>query len=322
MKQNMKKKALFPAVAMTLASVIALSGVTYAWFTTGTTGKVTGLDVNVQTAKGIQISLDAADWKSQITADDIITGIGKATGTYNGSKNQYPYDDPDKNDDEKTILPVSSAGIVDANGMMEMFYGQYNSDGTLSSAKETEKEGTNGNFVAFDLFFKTGSDTKLSLEFGDTKTNVSTSAAYGASDAATQNATRVAFIDLGSATTGKEAIKLKTSQGVTIWEPNDKTRVKSVELEDVEDGVKLPYKGFDHDAAKLTKADLAELPDVTTVSADAGDITWDLEAGVNKIRIYIWLEGQDVDCINDISFGDFVTNLYFSVPDDTTEAGE
>ena len=48
---------------------------------------------------------------------------------------------------------------------------------------------------------------------------------------------------------------------------------------------------------------------------DADSFTFELEAGINKIRIYIWLEGQDADCINNISFGDFTTNLAFSVPE-------
>lgn len=309
MKQNLRKKALFPAIAMTLASVIALSGVTFAWFTTGTTGKVTGLDVNVQTAKGIQISLDAATWKSQITAKDIIAGITKPAGsTYSGSANQYPYDDP-KDDDEKTILPVSSAGIVDADGKMEMFFGGFNNDGSLFSEKETEKEGTEGNFIAFDLFFKTGVDTKLNLEFGDAKTNCKTSDAYGAGDSGAQNATRVAFVDLGSAAAGKDALKLKTSQGVTIWEPNATKRVPNPELADDQYDKKLDYKGFKGAAATVTDEQLA---DVTTIT-DNDKVQWELEAGVNKIRIYVWLEGQDIDCFNDISFGDFVTNLYFSV---------
>jgi hypothetical protein len=33
------------------------------------------------------------------------------------------------------------------------------------------------------------------------------------------------------------------------------------------------------------------------------------------VRVYIWLEGQDVDCVNQISFGDFSTTLAFSVPE-------
>ena len=41
----------------------------------------------------------------------------------------------------------------------------------------------------------------------------------------------------------------------------------------------------------------------------------ELKAGINKMRVYIWLEGQDVDCINNISFGDFTANLAFAVPE-------
>jgi hypothetical protein len=35
----------------------------------------------------------------------------------------------------------------------------------------------------------------------------------------------------------------------------------------------------------------------------------------SKMRVYIWLEGQDVDCINNISNGDFSVTLQFAVPE-------
>ena len=37
-----------------------------------------------------------------------------------------------------------------------------------------------------------------------------------------------------------------------------------------------------------------------------------LEAGDTKVRIYMWVEGQDVDCENYASGGDLSFNLQFS----------
>ena len=105
MKQNLRKKALVPAIAMVVASVIALSGVTYAWFTTGNTASVTGLDVNVQTANGIQISLDAASWRSILTADDLTNTAGKSNVAIQMPSNE--------------IAPVSTAGNI-VDGKMEL----------------------------------------------------------------------------------------------------------------------------------------------------------------------------------------------------------
>ena len=125
MKKNLTKKALVPAIAMVVASVISLSGVTYAWFTTGNTATVGSLDVNVQTANGIQVSLDAQTWKSLVTADDIINARDNATVPVSI---QFPEDE---------IAPVSTAGYVE-NGKMQMFKGTVEKDGTLTSVAEVE----------------------------------------------------------------------------------------------------------------------------------------------------------------------------------------
>ena len=37
-----------------------------------------------------------------------------------------------------------------------------------------------------------------------------------------------------------------------------------------------------------------------------------LQPGITKIRVYMWVEGQDVDCENNASGGDLVYNLQFS----------
>ena len=38
-----------------------------------------------------------------------------------------------------------------------------------------------------------------------------------------------------------------------------------------------------------------------------------LTAGITKIRVYMWVEGQDVDCENQASGSDISFNLQFAV---------
>jgi hypothetical protein len=302
MKQNLRKKALVPAIAMVVASVIALSGVTYAWFTTGNTASVTGLDVNVQTANGIQVSLDASAWRSVITANDIKNAVSNAVA-YSNRLIQFP---------EVEIAPVSSAGNV-VDGKLEMFYGEYNKDGTLMSKSEVEQNRTTaGNFVAFDLFFKSSMDQTLTLNLGDATSFVKgTDALGGLATVGTEKAVRVAFLPMGSAQTAAAARALKGNGEVLVWEPNADSRADGVEA----DGGKLAYKGFKAEFAGVAEDSLGE-NEVKTVDTfnETKDIV-ELKAGINKMRVYIWLEGQDVDCINNISFGDFTANLSFSVPE-------
>ena len=301
MKQ-LRKKALLPALSMALASVIALSGVTYAWFTTSPTAQVTGMDVNVQTANGIQISLDANEWKSNITAGDITAAINRVQKTYPGSTNQYPTGE---------IAPVSTAGTVNSNGKMEMFFGTID-DGKLTTSAEAESETTaTGNFIAFDLFVKSSSPQMLSLGNASAVNGIIVGS-DSPNTAGTEKAVRVAFLNLGCAETSAAARALK-GENVTpwIWEPNAQTRAVGVEA----DAGKLPYDGV-KTAFQNKAVDALTDAEVSAVSTNesVGEL-FQLGAGINKVRVYIWLEGQDVDCVNQISFGDFSTTLAFSVPE-------
>jgi hypothetical protein len=206
-----------------------------------------------------------------------------------------------------------------------MFYGEYNKNGTLKSIREEEKSRTSGgNFIAFDLYFKTSSAQPLKLELGDVKSYVKcidlskkvADDPAPSSNVGTETAVRVAFIPMGNASTPEAARALTVDSGsAMIWEPNSSTHANS----EAASG-KLDYKGFaqafDNVAESTlapTEADSSNAKDVTTFDADQKIV--DLKEGINKVRIYIWLEGQDVDCINDISFGDFTANLSFSVPE-------
>ena len=39
---------------------------------------------------------------------------------------------------------------------------------------------------------------------------------------------------------------------------------------------------------------------------------FDLEPSITKVRIYMWLEGQDVDCEDNASYGDISFRLEFT----------
>ena len=321
MKQNLRKKALVPALAMVLAAVIALSGVTYAWFTVGTTANVNNLNVNVQTANGIQLSLDGKSWKSTITTKEIIAAIEGAKD-YSGRCIQFPTGE---------IAPVSTAGVV-TNGKMEMFLGEFNEDGTLKSTALIDQNDTVGNYIAFDLFFKYSGNQPLSLNVGKGQSVVSTvsideegkaTLLTEEADMGTRTAVRVGFVPMGSFATDAEARnQTDATAAVKIWEPNSQVRAAGSEGGEG----KLPYNGFVKAFDNNGEEDI--LADGQTAPVETHDTNiiqlMDLSKTYSKIRVYIWLEGQDVDCINNISNGDFQVTLQFAVPEtvegDNTEA--
>lgn len=299
MNKNLTKKALVPAIAMVLASVIALSGVTYAWFTTGTTATIENLDVNVMTANGIQVSLDAVNWKNTISGEDIKNAILDATD-YPERLIQYPTGE---------IAPVSTAGNV-TNGQLEMFLGGYNDDGTLYSKAIAEVQGTsNVNYVAFDLFFQTQTEQTLSFLVGEGNSEVkSIDYATGAdSTVLTSTAVRVALLPMGTKATPAEAQALKGDGTVKIWEPNATTHV------DTKNVGEISYSGFAKAFASAEEKNLGDNVESVSTEKKTFEVVT-LTPGITKVRVYIWLEGQDVDCVNKISNADFRTILSFNVP--------
>lgn len=329
-KQRRRKSKLLIALLMILLTGVVFTASTYAWFTSNKTVTVEHIDVNVVATDGLQISVDATTWKPNITNDDI-TG---ANAKYAGAKNQLP---------ATQIRPVSTGGNVDANGMMEMFVGSVETEGgnfVLSTEKETESHRTEGNFIAFDLFFNTGAAADIYLT-NASKVTVDADGIQGI-----QNAARVAFIKEGS---GTEADALATLQGLKadgatpiIWEPNFDTHTASG-VKNANDtygitttqtgGSQLPYRGvisaFEKTAGvALNDANETRFKSVTPtfatpasgISGDAYQNAFRLDAGITKYRIYMWIEGQDVDCENNASGATVSFNLQFSL--NSNSAGE
>jgi rhamnulokinase len=196
-------------------------------------------------------------------------------------------------------------------------FGFIDKNGNLTTSAQAEKEtSSEGNFIAFDLFVKSASPQKLKLNLGDSLSRVKgiIVGSDASNEAGTEKAVRVAFLDLGNSATAAGASGLKGNEKTeaVIWEPNSATRAAGVEAE----SGKLNYFGIN---SAFTSKALNDLGDSATEITDTFDETKDiveLETGINKIRVYIWLEGQDVDCVNEISFGDFSVNLAFSVPEE------
>lgn len=329
-KKDRRRKKIFIAIIMILFTGIILTASTYAWFTANRTVTVEAIDVNVSTSQGLQISTDAINWKSIVTNDDI-TGV-----TWTGARNQLPQGDG------KTAVPVSTAANV-TGGFMDMYRGTIESDDTtgtnyLVSEKSEEKNGTEGDFVAFDLFFQSTEAQKVYLTSSSRVTAKAATTPTGI-----ENAARVAFIKEGNVPYGStpgDAQKIIGNEHTWIWEPNQNTHTAAAidnarNVYGKEIGAthpKLAYKGVmtTFTAAQkvlLSNEDEDKFADVTTVGTDTGTEeapgipntafleAFDIKEGVTKVRIYMWIEGQDVDCEDRASGGSITYNLQFSIND-------
>lgn len=326
-KKNNKKKIL-PLILLLLLTTIMLSTSTYAWFTANKTVTIESINVNVATSSGLQISTDAKNWKSVITNTDITSPTDWTEHT-----NQFP----------PMLVPVSTAGDVDAGtGHLNMFSGDVgttNGEFSLTSEALTETKGTDGKFIAFDIFLRTEESNKPI--YLTTDSNV---IKKGDTDTGLKNAARVAFVVQGNAVSTTAPATLRTlktggagtgiaNTDVTIWEPNSDVHTsygvaaaleyysKTTTVGPAADP--LAYEGIYAAISSpvlLTQANstshAANFKAVTTLKTIETPTAYtqliNLKSGVTKIRVYLWVEGQDVDCENNASGSDITYNIVLS----------
>jgi predicted ribosomally synthesized peptide with SipW-like signal peptide len=319
MKNKRKKqKKLSSLILLLLLSVVLLGTSTYAWFTSNKNVSIEGIDVKVTTSSGLLISADATTWKTTLTNVDL------SGATWTGVKNQLP----------GTITNTTTGKIMDVNetGALDMYDGEVTSDAgvlKLSTSKAAnEANGSSGNYVAFDVFFKTETAGQIYLTTAANVTNDATS-----EDKGLKNASRVAFVKEGStsadaATSDVYALNGATEADVVVWEPNydthtsyGVTQASSVYgINDLTAGAgnaKLAYKGV---KAVVEKKELTYEDDNyvtvdtigTLATPTAYTAIFSLEAGITKMRVYFWVEGQDIDCENNASGTGISLNIALS----------
>lgn len=335
--EKKRKNRLFYLLLLLFITSISLSVSSYAWFTSNRLVKVDLLNVSVKAQGGIEISVDGSNWKSSVSADDIT----KARENYPSSVNQIP----------NVLEPVSTAGVVGEDGKFPMFYGTVvtsttennNGEYIITATKETEVAGTEGKFIAFDLFFKVEKETPIFLVSGSGATTDDTT------DTGIKNASRIGFIYLGTAEANAtvadiQALNAAAASPAYIWEPNYDVHTDAgvANARDVygitvgkTGGAALGYSGItaEIDTTKdilLGKANATDnadkfkavTPQYTTVAGFTNyQSIFPLAKGVSKIRVYMWVEGQDVDCENSASGGNITFDLKISTEDPNAIGG-
>ena len=327
-KKSKRKANLKSSLLVLLLIAILLMASTYAWFTANTQVTISTLDVNVQAKNGLQISADGTSWKTILTPDDI--SPDNVSTLYPSNTNQIP-----------TIMePVSTAGNVETStGMLNMFYGTVKAnvdDGEweLTATKETDTKGTNGKYIAFDVFLRVDKESQLSL------TQASKVTDKDASGKGLENSTRVAFLVEGNQPVGTELTTIQGLKGAQdgttyIWEPNSDAHTAAAQANakdnygvDITTGTQgatqvkhYGIKAVIDSGIKLINTHTGASPDsftqvntiqTSTNMTDTSLLT--LSAGITKVRIYMWVEGQDFDCDNTASGSNLSFDLQFSIP--------
>lgn len=325
-----KKKNVLLIIALFFTGVILIAS-SYAWFYASLNVKVDFIKMKVSDESGLLISLDGIDYSDSVNISRkiIIDDIKK---TYPTNTNQWAI---------SGLYPVSSNGIRNSNeSKYNVFSSSIRYDKKLKrrfidTFLLNENEASpSSSFIAFDIFLKnvTGSPyndnlylyegTNMTIENNDlTKTD------------GTTDSIRMGFLKINS-TSRKSKIDViqnlncNNSCEAVIYEPNSTNheeeaieRVKkyNVTLKQgewfptyaiIDEGKDMePINGHEESGVELDPIHFELQKTITNFD----NPIFQIPNGVTKVRVYIWLEGQDIDGLETKSLGaklSLTINLY------------
>ena len=305
----------------------------YAWFSTSLNVKIKTFNMIVSKNSGLSISFDAINYDKSIEiSEDIL--INKLVETYPNNLSQWA---------ANGLIPVSSPGITNSNNyFFEMYQSsgvRYKNRDlekgyiTTSLSNESQRRSVNS-YIAFDLFLKNETGSPISdhlfLEQGTEFMMISKSdddTILSESDEemiGLVNSARIGFVKVGSVPHDTPAnviqnLKCNNDCESIIYEPNSTNHSKmSIERAkkfgiNLKDGREFPtyaYKkaGGPFDLVNTISGSVALNYNYfalqETISTDAfSRPLFTIPDGVTKMRVYVWLEGQDIDSLETDSEG-------------------
>lgn len=292
MKKTMKRRAFISAIAMLIVSAIVLTSSTFAWFSIAKEAQVSPMNLNITTADGISISANVHKFGTTVTTDDIIPADGVA------GKNLAA--DADHTNNIPELLAPASSTFALASGYPTFFKGSVGESKQVSVTKITDER--IGCFVVFDLFVQVSNNNQTVKLAGTT---------ISSDDANVIKALRLGLVNCGyKEYAQKDAAKTITTSAAAntaMWIVDGNSSDATKYIAPNANGALATTDGFAIAYIGNTAAG------TVATATNASDLTFVANKGVNRIRFYLWVEGQDADCTNDIAGGNFDFNLKLSI---------
>ena len=297
----------------------------YAWFSTTLNVKINNFNMVVQQNSGLSISLDGVNYDTfvEISQDTLLDGL---TPTYPNHSSHWSYNG---------LIPVSSNGITNHNSpVFNMFsagngvsYDRKDRTRGFITTYQLEENGprTFSSYTAFDLFFKnvTGSPVSdnLYLDYG---TQITLDENANEEMQGLFNSLRIGIVKIGSlpkdaSPRDVQNIRCNNNCESIIYEPNS-TAHTSLSIErakkygvNLVDGERFPTFAFskaggpiyvDNTVSGSPNLDMEYFTLQNTITEnDFEEPLFSLPDGVTKVRVYLWVEGQDIDSLETDSEG-------------------
>lgn len=306
MKNTLKKRTFISAIAMLVVSAIVLTSSTFAWFSMATKVNVETMELNITSPDGVQLSGNTNAFTTMLTMADLKGETTARWAAYTGNQNNFP-----------ELLAPSSSAFRLANSLPTFFAGSINANGSLSAAPVTSDVGSG--YVAFDIFVKVAQD--MPIYWNQTTLTC-------ADNADVPSAMRIALVNCGTvaAKAGADAIlAVKPVNGVNnnavMYEPNSQNHTDASGYVDGETAPDLYISNaFSGQVPSGKGNNITEHASyaITATCTRASDVAperafFNAKAGINRVRVYLWMEGNDVDCENSVAGSTIAFNLVLSM---------
>ena len=316
------RRAMLATVAMMLMGIVSLTGVTYAWFSQSDTASVEGMQLGIESKDGgVLMSAvpnpGASGWAYKINLDWAGTNFKPAsTAPSNLNNGSLVFYNGEINDAKTYMVTTSELAAADELGV-----GQ--------SAAE-------GYYVKKTIYFNNVEDNEIKVSLGAKIEGITTDGKSGLKNA--DQAMRVAIVTHGeyeiNAETGTntaDATVASDKSAVMIYEPEANKHHRGGEgyiptygVIKGSDGQEINFLTDKNDPAyENSEVCKIEKNGSTSEYIEKIDSYYAAKAGKQaptftipahtyyKVTIYIWLEGQDVDCTNEISGSDLGIAITF-----------
>lgn len=299
MKKTFKKRAFISAIAMLIVSAIVLTSATYAWFSMAKRVEVESMELNVTSPEGIQISANTSAFTTKLTVDDIKGESSTRFTAYEGNINNIP----------ETVKPSSSA-FATSGFLPKFFDGSINDQGKMDVYA---RDDVGSGFVAFDLFIKVKAAT--TVKFGSSTVTCEANPEL-------PTAMRIALVRCGTVAEKADAATIKSvlpgnAPGLKVIYELDASSHTAAATALGASGV-METKGIQ--SAGLNIATNNPFTNTingaainATIATAASAAKIDVNAGITRVRVYMWMEGNDVDCANDVAGATINFNLVLEI---------
>ncbi len=328
-KREKRNNVLTAFVIFFFAVLLIFS--TYAWLSTALNVHINTFKMQVSKNSGLTISLDGINFGSyvEISADTLIHEL---EGVYPSNTNQWA---------GSGLIPVSTMGARNNNTPRFDIYisggvryrSRNKTNGFVTVELYDEKEASEYNrYIAFDIFLKNDSGSPISdnlymdeTSFIELDPEPEDGEEVGEEMDGLVNSLRVGFLKMGTVPKKSPA---NIVQGITcnndcktiIYEPNS-TKHSALSIEraanfgvDLVDGEPYPTFAWKDGSGQTVyiKNTISGSPLLdpkyfalqnTIKESDFTSPLFKIPDGITKVRVYLWVEGQDIDSLETNSTG-------------------